>query len=248
MFLRILIAEGHPLFRIGIGKALEVDGGFEIVGETNRGTEVMPLTGRTAPEVVLLDARIPALDAFTCLDRLRVRYPDVHVVMFSRSADPNQVQAAFERGARGFIVKSIAPGDLGEAIRQAIDGGSHEAIGRQTIDRETAVPPGSGLTVREFEIARAVAHGLVNKAVAQELWVTEQTVKFHLTNIYRKLGVSHRTELVSWALSHGVFDEGTMEAADEPGVSLPLARTNGTRDPGDAMPAAGRAGTQRRRS
>ena len=154
------------------------------------------MTGRTKPDVVLLDLRIPGLDGFTCLDRLRARYPDVLVVILSRSSHPDQVQAAFERGARGYIVKSIAPDDLGEAIRRAIDGGNHEAIGLRAIDGEAAVPPGSGLTVREFEIAKAVARGLVNRAVARELWVTEQTVKFHLTNIYRKLGVSHRT---SWS-------------------------------------------------
>jgi two-component system nitrate/nitrite response regulator NarL len=202
---RILIADDHPLLLAGVRQVLELDGGFEIVDEAHQGTEILPLVGQTQPEVVLLDMRMPGLDGLTCLDRLRARYPAVHVVMCSMGADPEQIQSAFKRGACGYIVKSVDPRDLASAIRQAVDGTAYHALGLPGIDEDSA-GLAAGLTTREVEIMKAVARGLANKAIAKELWVTEQTVKFHLTNIYRKLGISNRTEAARWAFSHGLQD------------------------------------------
>ncbi len=127
--MRVLIADDHPLLLVGIRHVLELDGGFEIVAEAHHGPEVLPLVGQTQPEVVLLDMRMPGLDGLTCLDRLRARYPEVHVVMCSMCADPEQIQSALTRGACGYIVKSVDPRDLGSAIRQAVDGTAYHAVG-----------------------------------------------------------------------------------------------------------------------
>jgi DNA-binding NarL/FixJ family response regulator len=108
--MRILLADDHPLLLAGVRQVLELDGGFEIVGEAHHGTEVVPLVSQTQPEVVLLDMRMPGLDGLVCLDRLRARHPEVHVVMCSVSADPEQIQSTFKRGACGYIVKSVDPG------------------------------------------------------------------------------------------------------------------------------------------
>ena len=125
------------------------------------------------------------------------------VVMCSMSADPDQIQGAFKRGACGYVLKTINPIDLGSAIRQAVEGTAYHALGLPAMDEET-VARSAGLTEREVEIVKAVSRGLSNKAIAAELWITVQTVKFHLTSIYRKLGISNRTEAASWALRAGL--------------------------------------------
>jgi two-component system nitrate/nitrite response regulator NarL len=204
--LKILIADDHPLVLAGASRTLELDGGFEIVGETDQGVDVVPLIGRVHPDVVLLDLRMPRIDGLTCLDRIRSLYPDVKVVICSMSAAPDEVQEAFRRGAAGYIVKNINPRDLGAAIRQAVEGTAYHAMGLPAIGEET-IARSSGLTPRELEIVKALARGLSNKAIAKELWITEQTVKFHLNNVFRKLEVSNRTEAARWALSKGLHDQ-----------------------------------------
>jgi DNA-binding NarL/FixJ family response regulator len=129
----------------------------------------------------------------------------VKVIVLSVFSDPERIQAAFKHGASGYIVKSVNPLDLPSAIRQAVDGTVFHAIGLPEVD-EQSLGKAAGLTERELSILKAVAQGLSNAAIGKELWVTEQTVKFHLTNIYRKLGVANRTEATRWALAHGYAD------------------------------------------
>lgn len=203
--LKILLADDHPVVLEGVRRALEADGGFEVVGETLHGTEVMPLVGRLHPQVVLLDICMPRIDGLTCLDRIRAVHPDVKVVICSMSSEPEEVQEAFRRGAAGYIVKNVNPRDLPSAVRQAVDGTAYHAMGLPAI-AEDPIGRSTGLTERELEITKAVARGLSNKAIGKELWITEQTVKFHLGNIFRKLSVTNRTEVARWALSKGIVD------------------------------------------
>jgi DNA-binding NarL/FixJ family response regulator len=203
--MKIVIADDHGLVLTGVRRALEREGGFEIVGEARRGEEVLPLVARTDPDVVLLDLRMPGIDGLGCLQRLRERFPDVKVVMCSMSTDTDQIQAAFKRGACGYILKTIDPIDLASAIRQAVEGTAYHALGLPAMDEET-IGRTAGLSERELEIVKAVSRGMSNKAIANELWVTVQTVKFHLTSIYRKLGIANRTEAARWALAKGLVD------------------------------------------
>ncbi|HVA30258.1 MAG TPA: response regulator transcription factor, partial [Gaiellaceae bacterium] len=109
--MKVLIADDHRLMVAGIRRALE-DEEIEVVGEATTGAQVLPLVGRTDPDVVLLDVRMPQMDGFTALEQLRVRYPRVKVVMLSVFADPEHIQMALSRGASGYIVKTINPRDL----------------------------------------------------------------------------------------------------------------------------------------
>jgi DNA-binding NarL/FixJ family response regulator len=204
--LRVLIADDHPLLLAGVREILERDAGFEVVGEAHSGPEVVPLAGQLQPDVVLLDMRMPGLDGFGCLDRLRARYEDIKVVVLSMCADPEQVQAAFHRGACGYVLKTIDPSGLASAIRAAVDGTAYHALGLPALTEDSAGKD-AGLTQREIEIVKAVANGLSNQAISRQLWVTEQTVKFHLTNIYRKLGVANRTGAARWAFAKGLVGE-----------------------------------------
>jgi DNA-binding NarL/FixJ family response regulator len=204
--MKILLADDHPLALMGIQDALEADEDFEVVGSTRFGPEVLPLIGQRSPDVVLLDVRMPKLNGLECLKRIRARYPEVRVVMLSMFADPEHVQLAFKRGACGYVIKSNEPADLPSAIRQAVDGTAYHALGLPVLD-DRAIARTAGLTERELTIVKAVARGLSNQGIGKELWITEQTVKFHLTNVYKKLGVANRTEAARWAFANGFADE-----------------------------------------
>jgi DNA-binding NarL/FixJ family response regulator len=202
--MRVVIADDHRLVLDGIRRALERDGNFEIVGETQSGTQVLPLVGQTKPDLVLLDVRMPQMDGLACLDEIKRRHPDVKVVMLSASTGQDLVEAALRRGASAYIVKTVNPDDLPATLRQALEGNVHTAIGLD--DSERAGAKAAGLTERELTILGALARGLSNDEIAKEFWVAPQTVKFHLTNIYRKLGVKNRTEATRLAYQHGLVE------------------------------------------
>jgi DNA-binding NarL/FixJ family response regulator len=199
------MADDHPVLLQGLRRSLELDGGFEIVGEAYDGAQVLPLIRRTSPDVVLLDLHMPGLDGIGCIARIRRAHPEVKVVMCSMESATEQVQAAFLAGACGYVVKTVEPRDLAPAIRQAITGTAFQPVG-VTMSDDTRIARSAGLTDREIEILRCVARGKSNKTIGRELWVTEQTVKFHMSNIFRKLSVTNRTEAARWAFSKGLHE------------------------------------------
>ena len=127
--MRVVIADDHRLVLDGIKRALEEDGGFEIVGETQSGTQVLPLVGKTSPDLVLLDVRMPHMDGLACLDQIRSRHPDVKVVMLSASSNQELVESALRRGASAYVIKTVNPDDLPATLRQALEGNVHTAVG-----------------------------------------------------------------------------------------------------------------------
>jgi DNA-binding NarL/FixJ family response regulator len=201
--MRLVIADDHGLTRTGIRSALEQTGRCTIVGEADTGTAVMPLVGRTHPDVVLLDSEMPGLDNLTCLERLRARFPEVAVIILGAEPTQSQLQAAFARGARGWIVKSIDPAELGLAIEHTLD--AKVLVPYGPLNDDTATAKAAGLSNRELEIVRLLGRGLSNKEIASELWITVQTVKFHLTNVYRKLSLPNRTAAARWAQETGLL-------------------------------------------
>ncbi len=170
---------------------------------------MLPLVRQTAPDVVLLDLRMPGMDGLKCLEVLRQRHPDVKAVVLSASEEPEIVDAAFQRGAAAYIVKRIDPADLASVIRQANDGNVFFPVDSRPATTEV---PDAGLTGREADILRALADGLSNKQIARQFWLSEQTVKFHLTNIYRKLEVGSRTEAVRRAYERGLIENPILRA------------------------------------
>jgi len=209
--LKIVIADDHQLMIHAIRLALEEREDIEIVGEADSGSKVLPLVSQTSPDLVLLDIRMPEMDGLTVLERLRERYPKVRVAILSAVDDPAVIQAAFNRGASAFILKHIDPGDLSAAIRQAVVGAIFQPLG--LLERATNGAKEAELSKREVTILQALQSGSSNKQIAAELFLAEQTVKFHLTNIYRKLGVSSRTEAVRYAFEHGLADNSVFEVA-----------------------------------
>jgi DNA-binding NarL/FixJ family response regulator len=210
--MRVLIADDHRLIVEGIRNALAAADDIEIVGEAVTGSQVLPLVRRTNPDVVLLDMRMPGVDGLGCLDAIKKHCPKVTVVVLSVYNDAEHIEAAFRHGANGYIVKSVNPLDLPSAIRQALEGNVFHAFGLPEQTEGSAVKA-AGLTERELAILKAVARGLSNQAIGKELWVTEQTVKFHLTNIYRKLSLANRTEAARYAYQHGLVESPLFEYA-----------------------------------
>jgi DNA-binding NarL/FixJ family response regulator len=200
--IRVVVADDHPLILAAVRRAFTQAGGFEIVAELSCGSKVLPYVARTQPDLVLLDVGLPGVDGLTCLERLRTHHPEVHVVMFSASGDTALFDAARSAGARGFIVKTLGAVELATAVRDLLASADYRVIGDDTAgdERESL----AGLSDRELAMLQTLARGLSNKAIGQELWITEQTVKFHLTNIYRKLGVENRTQAVRFAYERGL--------------------------------------------
>jgi DNA-binding NarL/FixJ family response regulator len=207
MVLKVLLADGHPLTLAGIRAALMKSDGIEVVGEALSGADVMPLVRTTRPDLALIDTSISGVDGLVCLDLIRRHHPDVKVIMLAASRDERLIAAALERGASAFIVKSVHPLDLPSAIRQTVERTVFHAIPLASRREEGRR---GGLTPRELEILDAVSHGLSNKAISAALCVTEQTVKFHLTNIYRKLGVHNRTSALRYAHEHRLVDSDAL--------------------------------------
>lgn len=203
--LKIVIADDHRLMLRALQLVLDEASGFEIVGEANDGAELLPLVARTQPDVVLLDLKMPRMDGLACLEHLQKRFPSVRTVVLSAVDDGDVVQAAFRRGAAGYVVKRIDPFDLPAAIRQAMAGTVYQPFAAAAEEALPAVRR-AGLTERELEILTLVADGKSNKQIAADLFLAVQTVKFHLTSLYRKLDAATRTEAVREAYQQGLLE------------------------------------------
>lgn len=202
--MRVLLADDHRLILDGVRRALEDDGGFEVVGEAHTGAGVLPLIEEHHPDVVVLDVRMPDMDGLQCLEEIKRTHPEVKVVMLSASSSPELIESALRRGASSYVLKSVDPADLPSTIRQAMSGTVFSTVG--VASGGGAPPPGrrAGLTEREVAILTELAKGRSNDEIAKALWITPQTVKFHLTNAYRKLRVKNRSEATRAALDLGL--------------------------------------------
>ncbi len=176
---------------------------IEIVGVADSEAKVLPLIANTQPDFVLMDFLSPNLEGIACLERIRARYPAVKVALISALREPGVIESALKRGASAFVLKTIEPSDLAGVIHQVVKGTVFHAA---EVPEAEAADPGhaAGLTEREADVLRALARGLSNEAIAKELWITRQTVKFHVRNVYRKLGVSNRTEAARYAFQHSL--------------------------------------------
>lgn len=205
MCLKVLIVDDHKLMALALKDAIDSVDDLRVVGVAHCGSDGLSMVTRTQPDVVLLDVRMPGMSGLECLDVLRRDYPSIKVVMLSASDDLNLIRDTFKRGAAAFIAKTVDPADLPAALRHVCDGTVFHAPA--TLEGPAADPlREAGLTERELTMLKAVARGLSNKAISKECWVTEQTVKFHLNNVYRKLGVPNRTAAAGFAHERGLVD------------------------------------------
>lgn len=204
---RVLIIDDHPLFRKGVADLLSLEPGLQLVGEAASGEEGIALAQRLAPDLILLDLNMRGMDGVETLRRLRGEgTPDTRILMLTVSNAHEDVVRALRAGADGYLLKDMEPEEILESLRTAMRGGvaiSPEltALLARALreDSGPVEPDRAGLTRREREILDLLAAGLSNKLIARELDVAVGTVKVHVKNLLRKLGLKTRLEAAIWA-------------------------------------------------
>jgi DNA-binding NarL/FixJ family response regulator len=206
--LKVLIADDHPLILAGVRRVLETCEDMDVVGQAQSGREVSALVERRAPDVVLLDLGMPG-GGPELIASIRESWPEVKVVVLSASDDRASINGALGAGASSFIVKSAMPVDITSVLRQVRGGAVYHAapaasgLGAGRVE-EPEEEAGASLTSRERTILASVAAGMTTAAISKDLWISEHTIKFHLTNIYRKLGVANRASAIRYAIENGI--------------------------------------------
>ena len=205
MQINVLIADDHPLIIAGLRRAIEHVDDLVLAGEARTATELLDLVQRRRPDVVLMDLRMPGMSGIDVIKRIRRGRPQARVVVLSACDDRETIDRVFAAGASAYVLKSAQRVDVAAVIRQVVAGGVVDPRVALGTPRPGPVRPRrTGLTGRESSILEAVATGMTTAAISRELWVSEHTIKFHLTNIYRKLGVANRAGAIRYALEHGM--------------------------------------------
>jgi len=210
--MRILVADDHSLFRDGIISLLEA-AGLEVVGQVGDGRAAVEAAQRLRPDVVLLDIDMPQMNGLEALRLIKAQQPETQVVMLTVADDDANLLEAARAGAQGYLLKSLNGDEFLRMLNGLQQGKA--AMTRQTTARlmkgfsapaTPQVESTKNLTEREIELLQLVANGLSNKAVAKQLSISENTVKYHLKNILQKLGVQNRTEAVTYAIRTGLLN------------------------------------------
>src|SRR5712691_6113348 len=214
--IRIVIADDHPIFRDGLRKLLMLEEDFRVVAEARDGKEVLEVLEEHQPDILLLGLKMPGLDALTALQKLQNSRTKTKVIVLTASEDKNQFVQAMKFGTCGIVLKQTATELLIKSIRKVhsgeiwLDSHTTAAVMRQFSSPMESVPLGSRdcdrspLSQREREIVVLVAQGFKNKEMAEKMFISEQTVKNHLHNIFDKLGVSDRLELALYAIHKNI--------------------------------------------
>lgn len=222
MSTRIVIIDDHQLFREGVKRILEFEKSFEVVAEGNDGTEAIELVEKHRPDVVLMDINMPNVNGIEATQNLVDNFPDSKVIILSIHDDENYVTHALKTGASGYMLKEMDADALIEAIKVVADGGSylHPKVTHNLVKeyRRLASEEGSGnqflrqmeirrplhlLTRRECEVLQLLADGKSNRAIGDALFISEKTVKNHVSNILQKMNVNDRTQAVVVAIKKG---------------------------------------------
>ncbi len=202
---KILLADDHPLIIAGIRRTIEHLEDMEVVGEAHSGAELEQLIERRDPDLVLMDLKMPGVTGVEMIEHIRREQPSVKIVVLSACDDRPTIDAALHAGASAYVLKSAHTVDIASVLRQASSGAVFHAPSYLPAPNATASGPAlPALTDRERSILSAVASGKTTSAISRDLWISEHTIKFHLTNIYRKLGVGNRAGAVRYALEHGI--------------------------------------------
>ena len=209
----VLIADDHSVVREGIRRVLESESDILVCAEAGDGEEVLALIERHQPDLVILDITMPRLSGLETLERIRSKHPRVKTVLLSFRADPPLIQSAVSLGADGYLLKNAGKHEILSAIREVMRGGSYfsppiaQEIAEQIREPErTSGQPIAKLSGREREVLRLIAEGLSAKEIADQLGISIKTVEAHRTSLMRKVGVRKATELVRYAVRHGLIE------------------------------------------
>lgn len=213
--IRILIVDDQELFRRGLVLLLDTEPDLEVVGEASDGNHAVGLAASTAPDVVLLDVRMPEYTGLQACAAIKDVVPSARILMLTASDDEADLYDALKNGASGYLLKDSSIDEVAQAVRLVADGQSliSPSMAAKLIDefksisRQDRIPaPGLRLTEREIEVLRLAARGLNNREISKELFISENTVKNHVRNILDKLQLHSRMEAVMYAMREKLFD------------------------------------------
>lgn len=206
----VIIADDHEVVRRGLGMLIEGEPDMRLLGMAASGAEALALAAATAPQVILLDIRMPGIDGIAAAAQLRAAHPRLAILMLTSYSDDARIYAAMRAGASGYLLKEMSGDALLHAIRAAARGEPqlHPTIARRLMDR--VMPPDdplARLSPREHDVLRLIARGLSNKEIAFATGLTEQTVKSYVREILGKLGVADRTQAALLAVRYGLIGD-----------------------------------------
>jgi two-component system, NarL family, response regulator LiaR len=205
--IRILVADDHAVVRSGLGALLMANEDFMLVGEANNGEEAVRLCERLQPDVVLMDLMMPVMDGVTATKIIREKWNGVNVIALTSFKEKEMVEGALKAGAISYLLKTVTAGELENAIRSAMVGESRlspEATQVLVQRIKEPAPLSVKFTERETDILKLMVEGIPNIEIANRIFVSESTVKFHVSNILGKLGCTSRTEAVAIALKNNL--------------------------------------------
>jgi DNA-binding NarL/FixJ family response regulator len=223
--IHVLLVDDQTLIRQGIGMLLGIEDGIEVIGEAANGVEALAQVAALHPDVVLMDVRMPEMDGVRATQEIHARWPELGVIILTTFEDEEYIFEGLKAGARGYLLKDISSEEMAEAVRVVAKGGAliQPSITRKVLSEFTRLStpavqasakeaPRSAsaameepLTEREQEVLQAIAQGHSNREIAEQLFITEGTVKNHVSNLIAKLGVRDRTQALIKAKELGII-------------------------------------------
>lgn len=210
----VLLVEDHKVVRHGTRLYLESEG-IDVIGEATNGREAVAMARDLKPDVIIMDIHLPELTGVEATRRIRHENDEIRILVLTAYSEPSYIHALLDAGADGFVLKTAELSELLRALKEVVMGRkAFDADALAKVVRHQQESPGliEGLTDREIEVLKQAGHGLTNKEIGSQLFISDRTVQGHLKNIYQKLGVTTRTEAVALALRQGIItlDEGEM--------------------------------------
>lgn len=208
--IRVLVVDDHPVVRQGLRSFLSSRPGIDVVGEAADGATALTEVGRLRPDVVVMDLVMPGEGGVAAIRRIAAQHPEVRTLVLTSFSSEDDVIPAVAAGAVGYLLKDVAPTELEAAVRAAYrrEGTLSPAVTTRVMAEVSRASASAGeldgLTPREIEVLRLLAVGRSNRALAAELYVSERTVKTHVSNILSKLRLGDRTQAALWAVRHGL--------------------------------------------